>query len=77
MKGVTDSEPEETKAKKREDSTDEKDEPRGEFVAGKARKETNILTNIIGDTKKGKLALVETQNRFQRVGVKWECVSIP
>lgn len=65
MKCVGDSEPEKTKTKEREESTDEENEPRWELVAGKARKKTHILTNIVGDTEEGNLALVETKDGFE------------
>lgn len=76
MKSVRDREPENTKTDEREKSTDEKNKPRWEFVAGNTRKKTNIFTNIIGYTKHCNLALVETKNGFEGGRVEWKCVGV-
>ena len=76
IKCFGDSKPENTKTKERKESTDEENEPRRKLVAGESGKNANILTNIIGNTKKGNLALVETQNGFQGMGIERETVTI-
>lgn len=68
-KGFTDSEPEDAVAYEGGERTDEEDNPRWELVAGEARHQTDILADIVGDTEKGELALVEAQHGFQRVRV--------
>lgn len=76
VKCAADNKPEDTITREASESANQKNDPRRELVGCNTWYETNIFTYVIGHTKHGQLSLVETQNRFQRVRVKWKSVGI-
>lgn len=71
---LADSEPKHAVPKKGGQAADKQHQPRRELVADDAGEEADVLADVVGHTKHGELLLVETQNRFQRVGVEREVV---
>lgn len=70
--GFGESEVENTIAEERGERTDTEEEPGRELVAGETREDAKILAEIVGDAEERELALVETENGFERVGVESE-----
>lgn len=68
--------PQNSITEERENSTDQKHDPRRELIAGNARKDPDVFPDIVGDSQHGELLLTETQNGFQRVGVEGEVVGV-
>lgn len=72
MEGVGEGEEEEAVAEEGGEGADEEEEPRGELVAGEAGEEAEVFADVVGHAEEGHLALVEQEDRFQRVGVERE-----
>lgn len=56
------SDPQDAEAEKRSDGADREDKPRRELIRGDAGKDSDVLADVVGNTKNGDMALVESQN---------------
>lgn len=64
---LAESEPDSTKPKEGANCGDQENDPRREPIADDARKNTDVFSDVIGDSEDGELLLGQSKDGFQRV----------